>query len=225
MSASVLASVAFLKIADFGRRPASEQARLRAQLEAVVALLAAELAPASRLVLEAADGMALVLLDDPGAALRLASRALTASSAGLPLAAGLNHGAVQLAGRKGGEGMTGDGIAVAANIAEFAASARLLASRAFRDALAAATPGAEAALVPAGTYTDIGLRAHEVFSPDDKAPARRRRRYAAASALLLIALFGAGLGWRITHERHGALVARLSAQYPYVGELVHRLRR
>ena len=42
-----LASVAFLKIHEFVRRPVTEQARLRAQLEAVVAVTAAELDPAS----------------------------------------------------------------------------------------------------------------------------------------------------------------------------------
>ena len=52
------------------------------------------------------------------------SARLTAVAAGLPLSAGLNHGALQLAGRKGGEGMTGDGIAVAAAVAEFAPAAR-----------------------------------------------------------------------------------------------------
>ena len=41
-SASVFASVAFLKIHAFGRRPVVEQARLRAQLEAVVAEVLAE---------------------------------------------------------------------------------------------------------------------------------------------------------------------------------------
>src|SRR5881394_1409526 len=106
MAASVVGSVVFLKIAEFARRSASEQARLRAQLEAVIAVVTAELAPASRLVLDAADGAAV-----------------------------LNHGALQVSGRKGAEGMTGDGIAVAANIAAFADSSRLLASRAFREAL------------------------------------------------------------------------------------------
>jgi len=76
-----------------------------------------------------------------------------AAAAGLPLAAGLNHGALQVSGRKGAEGMTGDGIAVAANIAAFADSSRLLASRAFREALADAAPGREAMLRPAGTFT------------------------------------------------------------------------
>ena len=220
---SVQASVVFLKIGDFARRSASEQARMRAQLEAVIAVVSAEIPPDSRLVLDAGDGAAVVLIDEPAAALRLASRALTAGAAGLPLSAGINHGAVQLAGRKGAEGMTGDGISVAANIAEFAAASRLLASRTFRDALAAAKPGAEAALVPGGTYTDPGLRAHEVFSPDERAVGRRRRRYTVASVVLLAALFGGGIGWRVTHER-APLMTSLMAKYPSVADFVRRVR-
>src|SRR5207302_703920 len=69
VSASLVASVVFLKIAEFARRSASEQARLRAQLEAVVAVVTAEIDPANRVVLEAADGAAIVLIDDPRAAL------------------------------------------------------------------------------------------------------------------------------------------------------------
>src|SRR5688500_20157306 len=110
MPASLYASLVFLKIQDFARRPASEQARLRAQLQAVVAVTAAEIPPASRVVLDAADGAAVVVLDDPRGALRLGSRALHAVAVGLPLSAGLNYGALQLAGRQGGEGMTGDGM-------------------------------------------------------------------------------------------------------------------
>ena len=52
MTSSILASVVFLKIHDFARRPASEQARLRAQLEAVVAVTTADLVLASRIVLD-----------------------------------------------------------------------------------------------------------------------------------------------------------------------------
>src|SRR3954470_18390595 len=166
MNSSIVASVVFLKIQDFARRPASEQARLRAQLEAVVAVVTAEVPPASRIVLEAADGAAVVFIADPAGALRLGQRALTASAAGLPLAAGLNHGALQLSGKKAAEGSRGDGIAVAASIADSVSSSRLIASRSFRDPLADAAPGAEAELVPAGTFTDLGLRAHEVFTPD-----------------------------------------------------------
>src|SRR5207245_953268 len=49
-AAATLASVVFLKIQEFARRPVQEQARLRAQLEAVVAVTTAELAP-SRLLM------------------------------------------------------------------------------------------------------------------------------------------------------------------------------
>src|SRR6266508_3524078 len=96
-AAATLASVVFLKIQEFARRPVQEQTRLRAQLEAVVAVTAAELAPAGRIVLDAADGAAIVVLSDPRGALRLAERALSATAAGLPLCIGVNHGAVQVA--------------------------------------------------------------------------------------------------------------------------------
>jgi hypothetical protein len=212
VNASLVASVVFLKIADFARRPASEQARMRAQLEAVLAVVTADIAPSSRIVLEASDGAALVFIDDPIAALRTGRRALTAAAAGLPLSAGLNHGALQVSGKKGAEGTRGDGIAVAASIAESAASSRLIASRAFRDALAEAAPGAEAELAPAGNFTDPGLRAHEVFAPDARALVRRRRRYAAAGVALMVALFGAGLGWRLTADTHKSFIGAAMAQ-------------
>jgi class 3 adenylate cyclase len=220
MSASLAASVVFLRIHDFARRAASEQARLRAQLEAVVAVTTAEIEPLSRIVLEASDGVAIVVLRDPQGALRLAQRALTSSAAGLPLSAGLNHGAVQLAGRKGGEGMTGDGIAVAANVAEFASASRLLASRAFRDALADAAPGLEAVLVPAGTFNDPGLRTHELFGPDATALRRRGRRYTLACVALAMALIGAGLAWRISVVGQEPFVNAMLDKVPYFRALV-----
>ena len=222
MNASIVASVVFLKIQDFARRPASEQARMRAQLEAVVAVVTAEVPPSDRIILEASDGAAIVFIDDPIAALRLGRRALTAAAAGLPLSAGLNHGALQLSGKNGAEGTRGDGIAVAASIADSAAASRLIASRAFRDALADAAPGAEAELVPAGTFTDLGLRTHEVFAPDPRALARRRRRYAAVTALLVLALVGGGIGWRIGTDGQASFISPAMA-HPYVRALVQRV--
>src|SRR5437867_8987145 len=158
-AAAILASVVFLKIQEFARRPVQEQARLRAQLEAVVAVTTAELAPANRIVLDAADGAAIVVLSDPRGALRLAERALAATAAGLPLCVGVNHGAVQLAtsGRHD-DGLIGDGIAVAASVAEFASPSRLLMSRSFRDAMSDASPGLDSGLFSAGVFADAGLR-------------------------------------------------------------------
>jgi len=224
MPASVVASVVFLRIQDFARRPASEQTRLRAQLEAVIAVTAAEIDPARRIVLEASDGAALVILGHPFAALRLAKRSLGAGAAGLPLSAGLNHGALQLAGRKGAEAMTGDGIAVAAAVAEFAGPGRLFASRSFREALAEAQPGREVTLVPAGSFKDAGLRTHDVFTANEAAPARRRRRYAAASALLAAALLAGGVATRISHEGNKVFVKAFADKVQYMRTLVRHAR-
>jgi hypothetical protein len=208
---SVFASVAFLKIHDFGRRPVVEQARLRAQLEAVVAVTLPALEESGRVVLDAADGIALVVLGDPRGALRIAERTLAAGAAGLPLAIGITHGAVRQSGNGSGEGLLGDGIAVAAAIAELAGPQKLLLTREFRHALADAAPGAEAAVAAAGTHTDASLRAHELYKPDPRAARRRSRRYAAASALAVLAIFGAGVAYRAWIEGPQAYADRMTA--------------
>jgi hypothetical protein len=211
---TALASVVFLKMHEFPRRPVTEQARLRAQLEAAVAITAAELDPASRIVLDAADGAAVVVLGDPLGALRLAERSLFAAAAGLPLAIGINHGAVQLAGAgRGDEGLAGDGIAVAANVAEFAVPSALLVSRSFRDALADAQPGLETQMLSAGSFTDAGLRTHEIFAPDHRVPRRRQRRYLAGSIAAAILLVGAGVGARIQAEGQEKFLGAVAAKY------------
>lgn len=232
MPGSVFASVVFLKVQEFARRPVSEQARLRAQLEAVVAVTTADIQPAGRIVLDASDGAAIVVLGDPKGALRLAERALAAVAAGLPLSAGLNHGAVQLARGRSGEGMAGDGIAVAASVAEFAAPPRLLASRSFRDALADAAPGLEASLVRAGTFTDPGLRTHELFSRDPRAARRRARRYAAAGIVAAIALLSGGVAARVSMQGQQLFMDSMAEKYrstaaqgqSYLRELVERIK-
>jgi hypothetical protein len=208
---SVYASVAFLKIHDFARRPVVEQARLRAQLEAVVAVTLSELKEDGRIVLDAADGIALVVLGDPRGALRIAERALAAGAAGLPLAIGITHGAVRQTGEGAAEGLLGDGIAVAAAIAELAGAQRLLLTREFRHALADAAPGAEAAAAAAGTHTDASLRAHELYKPDARAARRRGQRYGAATALAVLALLGAGIAYRASIEGPKAYADRMSA--------------
>ena len=200
-AAATLASVVFLKIQEYARRPVQEQARLRAQLEAVLAVTLADLPPENRIVLDAADGTAVAVLADPGEALRLAERALPAMAAGLPLCIGINHGTVQMA--SGGEnGMIGDGIAVAASVAEFASPSRVLISRSFRDALADITPGLQAGFFPAGVFTDGGLRTHELYFPDRQAAGRRQRRLIALGAAAVIGLVGAGIAARVSTGGH-----------------------
>jgi len=228
-AAATLASVVFLKIQEFARRPVQEQTRLRAQLEAVVAVTAAELAPAGRIVLDAADGAAIVVLSDPRGALRLAERALSATAAGLPLCIGVNHGAVQVAsGGRGAEGMTGDGISVAASVAEFASPTRLLLSRSFREALADAAPGLDSGLFAAGVFTDAGLRTHELFSPDRHAAERRRKRLIALGATAVILIVGAGVAVRVSLGGHpkflDGMIAKLGISVKDGGTYIRSLR-
>lgn len=202
-AAANLASVVFLKIQEFARRPAQEQARLRAQLDAVIAVTTADLEPAGWIALDATDGVAIAVLADPEGALRLAKRSLSAAAAGLPLSIGINHGAVQATkGGRGPDGLAGDGIAVAASVAEFAASTRVLISRSFRDALADASPALDAGLSPAGVFTDAGLRTHELFFPDKSAAGRRQRRMIAAGIAAAVVLVGAGIGARVATGGH-----------------------
>jgi hypothetical protein len=201
--AANLASVVFLKVQEFARKPAQEQVRLRAQLEAVVAVTTSDLRHGGWIALDAADGVAIAVLADPEGALRLAQRALTAAAAGLPLSIGINHGAVQVtSGSRGPDGMSGDGVAVAASVAEFAASTRVLISRSFRDALADAAPALDPGLAPAGVFTDAGLRTHELFYPDKAAAGRRRRRLVAFGVAAAVALVGAGIGARAATGGH-----------------------
>ncbi|MGD9952239.1 MAG: hypothetical protein AB7S87_06635 [Burkholderiales bacterium] len=230
---SVYASVAFLKIHDFGRRPVVEQARLRAQLEAVVAVTLPALGAADRVLLDAADGIALVVLGDPGAALDVAERALAAGAAGLPLAVGVTHGAVRPTGSGPAAGLMGDGIAVAAAIAEVAGPQKLLATREFCAALADAAPGAEARLAPAGTHTDAGLRAHELYRSAPRGLARRARRYTAATVAAALVLLGSGVAWRASEEGPerfaqrvgGALQAGAARALDEAGSLITRAAR
>jgi hypothetical protein len=213
VNSSFVASVAFLRIRDFASRTASEQARQRAQLEAVLAVTMAELAPASRLVLDASDGVAVVVLDNPQGALRLAERALNAAAVGLPLCAGLNHGAVRLLGDSAGDAMVGDGIAVAASVAQFAPPAELRVTRAFRDALADAAPGMEASLVPKGSSKDASLRAHELYTRDRTELVRRKRAYKALSVAAVFALVASGVALRISAQGQEAFMESVSAKY------------
>ena len=67
-SLPVLASVVFIRITEFVRRPVPEQARLRAQLESALAVALMHIVNRTRIVLDAPDGMVIAVLDDPAGA-------------------------------------------------------------------------------------------------------------------------------------------------------------
>lgn len=192
-----LASVIFARITEFVRRPVAEQARLRAQLEAALAVSLDAIPARSRIVLDAPDGVAVVVLGDPAGALEIAQRCSRVTAAGVPVAIAINHGAVRPAqDDEGLQGLMGDAIGTAAAIAHFAGAGRLIVSRTFRDALAAAAPHRAVCLRPAGVFTDANVRTHEVLSPDPHVPGRRRKVLAAVGAIAMVGFAAAAVAFR-----------------------------
>lgn len=196
-SLPTLASVIFIRITEFARRPVAEQARLRAQLEAALAISLIGVAPRNRIVLDAPDGIVVAVLRDPAAALAIAQRCLNVTGAGVSVAIAINHGAIRaLPDESGDHGLIGDAIGTASAIAHFAGPARLFVSRTFRDALAEAAPGLVVQLQPAGVFTDANVRTHELLAPDDKALPNRRRLFVAIAVTVLCAIGAAAVYFR-----------------------------
>ena len=187
-----LASFVFIRITEFARRPVPEQARLRAQLESALAVALIRIAPRMRIILDAPDGMAIAVLGNPAAALDIAQRCMSASTAGVSMAVAINHGAIRLAPDEGGhQGLIGDAVGTASAIAHFAGPARLFVSRSFREALAQSSPARAISIRPAGIFTDANVRTHELFAPDPASAIRRRKILAAVGAVVLIGILAA----------------------------------
>ena len=199
-----LASVVFVRIDGFARQSVAEQMQHKTRLEALLKDMAGALEPDQGIVLDAPDGQALVVLDNPGAALQAAVRALSASS-GQPFRIGLNHGPVRRAGAQGqAAALIGDGLLAAGQAAGFAPPGRLFATQAFRKALALIAPQRARGLVAAGMFTDSMVRSHEMFVYEAQAAGRRRRNLLLIGALGAAAILAAGYGarlWRLEQIR------------------------
>ena len=191
------ASVVFARIRDFGSASVAEQATLKSRLEART-VQALDAVPASeRIVLDARDGIAIVITADPLVAFDVAQR-LARSSRSRRCVVGLNHGAVKLVSDARNEpAMIGDGLSTAAAVAAFAKPGRLLATRSFRDALDVNSPGAARRLELAGTSIDDQVRTHELFAINPQASRQYQRRLLTWGVAGSVLLIGGGIGVRI----------------------------
>jgi hypothetical protein len=169
----VQAHVAFLRIPGFDGRSVAEQASLKDRLEGRVRAAIAAVDENERAVLDADDGVALVLFGDPARALRIA-QSLRGEEAFLQV--GVNHGPIARSDDSGGP-IFGDGLAAAAAAARFATPERILVTEEFRRRLDDAAPELADDLVSAGEFSDSHLRQHLLFTPDPHRGATRRRRY------------------------------------------------
>jgi hypothetical protein len=175
----------------------AEQFRLKERLDALVTFAIRPVPTASRIVLDAPEGVAVVLLDGPGLALELAKRSQFAAE-GLQLCIGVNHGPVMSAlDAHNGPGLIGDGLTAGVTLSNAGKPGRFVASRSFREALKASDPRRVRELGPAGTYTDARLRAHELFALDWRPAFARRFRLIVYGTLTVAAIIGAGFTARL----------------------------
>jgi PEGA domain len=187
------ATVVFFGLADFGTQPVAAQAKLKEGLEFALAAALAPIKAAERLVVETRDGAAVVLLDEPDAALDFGNRVRAAAPA-LPLCIGINHGPVKLSlAGPHGPALVGDVLAAGAAVAGFAKPGATLVSRSYRDALAQAAPHRAKSLRPAGVFTDAAVRPHELFAPSAGAAVSHRRRLLLFGAVGAVGILGAGV--------------------------------
>lgn len=190
----VHAHVAFLRIPRFDARPPQEQASLKEKLEDRVLAATAALDPVDRMMLDADDGLALVLFGDAERALRI-GQAIQGGPGDCEVQVGLNYGPLALTSSGKEVRVFGDGLSAAAVAARFAESGKILITEAFAKILRSCAPEAARELASAGEFTDASVRQHSFFTPDSRLRARRQRRlglYAIGGvvAILLVGVIG-----------------------------------
>jgi hypothetical protein len=183
------ASVAFLRIPDFAQLPVAEQADLKERLENVVAAAMPHLRADERIVAEASEGLAVVFLANPAAALKLAWRA--GNDPGIVTAIGIAHGPVRVAQGQPPV-LYGDALLAAEGAARATNPGGVSATRDFRDALSRSRPGMRRLLSRVGSAIDDQGRAFEIFRADARTAARRNRRFSVATGLIAAGVVVAG---------------------------------
>jgi hypothetical protein len=166
-----ICSVLFLDIAEYSRKPVSEQIQLKDQFNALIAEAIRDIAPNDRIILDTGDGVAVNFLGDPEDALFVAmslreSFAPRANEAPkLPARIGINLGPVRLVRDLNGQpNIIGDGINVAQRVMGFALPGQILVSRSYFDMVSHISEGYAKLFRNEGSHTDKHVREHEIYS-------------------------------------------------------------
>ena len=189
----VFANVAVLRIPEFNAKSVSDQATLKELLERAAREALGRISVEERIVLDAEEGLAVVLFGDPARALGFA-QSFGRGMYGLNVQAGVNHGPLALTSRGGDSRVFGDGVAAAFAAARFAAPGQVLVTREFAQMLGRRNPEKAAELTSAGDFTDTRVRQHTFYTPDPRRGVMHRRRMwmYGIGGVAAILLLGAG---------------------------------
>ena len=166
-----ICSVLFLDIAEYSKRPVSEQIQLKDRFNALIAESIRDIAPNDRIILDTGDGVAISFLGDPEDALFVAMslRESFAPNVGdpprLPARIGINLGPVRLVRDLNSQpNIIGDGINVAHRVMGFARPGQILVSRSYYEVVLHISEGYTKLFNYEGSRTDKHVREHEVYS-------------------------------------------------------------
>ncbi len=166
-----ICSVLFLDIAEYSKKPVSEQIQLKDRFNALIAESIRDIAPNDRIILDTGDGVAVNFLGDPEDALFVAMslRESFAPKAAdpplLPARIGINLGPVRLVRDLNSQpNIIGDGINVAQRVMGFAQPGQILVSRSYYEVVLHISEGYTKLFNYEGSRTDKHVREHEVYS-------------------------------------------------------------
>ncbi|HKB83795.1 MAG TPA: adenylate/guanylate cyclase domain-containing protein [Burkholderiales bacterium] len=166
-----ICSVLFLDIAEYSKKPVSEQIQLKDRFNALIADSIRDIAPNDRIILDTGDGVAVNFLGDPEDALFVAMslRESFAPKSGeppkLPARIGINLGPVRLVRDLNSQpNIIGDGINVAQRVMGFAHPGQILVSRSYYEVVLHISEGYTKLFNYEGSRTDKHVREHEVYS-------------------------------------------------------------
>lgn len=191
----VFANVAVLRIPGFDARGVGEQAALKENLERVTRSALEDMPVGERVVLDADDGLAVIVFGEPARALRFA-QAVCESQVDASVQAGVNHGPLALTSRGQDARVFGDGLAAAFAAARFAPPGKVLVTRDFAQMLGRRNPQRAAELARAGDFTDTRVRQHTFYTPDPKRYASHRRNLVLYGIGGVVAILLLGVGAR-----------------------------
>jgi len=171
---TLVCSVLFLDIAEYSKKPVSEQLQLKQAFNQSLAQALEQVASRDRIILDTGDGAAVTFMGDPEDAL-FASIAMRDMAGMVGVRMGVNLGPVRLVKDLNGQmNIIGDGINVAQRVMSFAGPGQLLVSRSFYEVVSCLSRDYAGLFHHEGARTDKHVREHDVYSVVGGTPAGRR---------------------------------------------------